>query len=588
MPRKVSVLEPEPDAAGAVAIDSEASTDLKPVAARPNGQIPPFPRPLARDLSKAPQKGLDYWRSLWEKLEFRSRLIVYFYRVWPAIDKRETMNAEERARYDARNKGNPARQIAKFYDEEPLTLADMYHRFGAGGYHIKINDSETNKTVCMFTFEGANLLNDYGQGEPDVDPQELVWGHPANKTYEEFLRKKGIQGPLTEAQETIEEEETVNTAVVEQLSGTVKDLADKIGDSADKRVEEMKERVTSANAARPVDIDQQAALRGMELTAKAGEMGMKIIDAAVSKGQALSAATSNPVEMFDKALVWAEKMGKQNGAAVAPAVALIEESPLVKTLLQEVTNLRTQLATNQENQLRDLREEMRALRTAKETAPAAVAPPDPFDFLKKAMGSFRELQEGFGDGVGSGGGKVDKIAQYLQYAPPVLQGISGLVQAGAYAWGLGKAASANPAPPGRTGTAPGSNPSLAASNPPAPPPMTPEQEAQMQTTEQYRRLVAFAEGPILRALDNAKPGDEFAQNLIDMYGASAFHALRDLGATPEERKTNVARLLAQFSPRLREKMQQAPQQVERFLDEFLAVDLGPGEDDEMPEGTPAA
>lgn len=110
----------------------------------------------------------------------------------------------------------------------------------------------------------------------------------------------------------------------------------------------------------------------------------------------------------------------------------------------------------------------------------------------------------------------------------------------------------------------------------------------MQTAENYRRVVASIEGPILRALDNAKPGDEFAQSLIDLYGASAFHAIRDLGATPEERKQNVAGLLAQFSPKLRERMQQAPAQFETFLDEFLGVDLGPGEDDESGEQPPAA
>jgi hypothetical protein len=545
-------------------------------------------------MQKPPAKFFERWREYWEDPELRPRIMIYGYQVYPIIDTRQTETPEQRMKHP--------RQLTQVFkisgEEEPWTFEDFCRRVGYGSYRLKMNDQGlkgTQQTWTEAVFDQQYGINDWDKYPAMFDLNWLILDDPRNAPYVRMLRNKNMlpMGGRTEEQE--EEDEMATSSVVQELSGTVKDLAGEISRSADKRVEEMKDRGTQNQ--RPVDIDQQAAVRGLDLVVKAGEMGAKIIDNAVSKSREVAAATANPVEMFDKALVWAEKMstGKGNGTGSAPALPAAPD-PLVTALLGEVTTLRNQLATNQENQIVAMRQEVADLRKAKETPPAAVPPLDPFDFLKKAMGSFKELRAEFGpedSGAASMAGGMGKYERWMTLGTSLLAGAGDLAGKIAYGIALGKSGAATA--PANPGAAPGTvqQQQAAPSLPPGPPrpPLTPEQEAQMQTINSYRPLVALVEAPLLRALDNARSGDEFAQSLIDFYGASAFRAIRDLGATPEERKQNVVVVLSNLSPRLRERMQQAPQQFEQFLDEFLGVDLGGGEeeDDETPEGTtPAA
>jgi hypothetical protein len=539
--------------------------------------------PTVPRLLKPPKKFFDYWAELDKDQDFKNRLTVYGYRLYPVIDMRLGMPLNQRAHYP-----NPQMQVMKVVGgtEAAWTYDDFLHRLGAGSYRFKLNDSAIKtdkKTWTEAVFEQETAITDQDHYPAVVDPKTVVWDHPANATYARYLREHG-QAAGAETAATIEEEEDemANTAVIEKLTESMQAGQDKLIDMAEARVREAKERNVSAPIT-PVDNNSVAERTGIEMmkevvTTALGSM--RDVNQEINKVRTAAAATA-----------------AGNGTGSDPASVLDTVTKVIELVKpNDNTPMWEKLFQIQREETAALREELKEVRKAAAPVTAAAnpaTPANPFEFMDQALSFIDRMKAKFAsDEAPAMAGGMGKYERWMTLGTSLLAGAGDLAGKIAYGIALGKSGAATA--PANPGAAPNTVQQQAAPGlPPGPPrpPLTPEQEAQMQRINSYRPVVALLEAPLLRALDNARSGDEFAQSLIDLYGASAFRAIRDLGATPEERKQNVVVVLSNLSPRLRERMQQAPQQFEQFLDEFLGVDLGGGEEeeDETPEGTtPAA
>ena len=567
-------------------------------------QKPPLPPPsVANELKipyakffptmdryqKPPAHIFDRWREIWTDTDCRPRIMIYVYQLYPIIDTRQTMTPEQRMKQP--------RQLTQVFkipsEEEPWTFEDFCRRAGYGSYRLKLNDQGlkgTQQTWTEAVFDQQYAITEWDKYPPMFDPDWLVMDDPRNASFIRLMRTKGgfmPSGVARDGATADEEEDMANTAVVEKLVESMQAGQEHLMEVSEARVREAKERTQSAPIS-PADNTTVAERTGIEMMKEVVSTAldsMRDVNKEINKVRTEAAAGANG--------------GGGNAATVLDTVTKVvqlvkppDNNPVVTGLLAEVAALRAQLANNQEKSIEAMREEMRELRKGKETPPAVAAPLDPFDFLKKAMGSFRELREEFGPSEGSNPGNagVDKYSRWMSGISAILQGAGGLAQNIFYGLAVGKSQAANaanvsPTPPGGGSTAPPIQTAPVGLPPGAPgrPPLTPEQEAQMAQMEAYKDAVTMLEPMLLRALDNGMPGNEFAVNFVNLLGESAFSSLRDFGGEipDDQRKIGITNMLAQFSQKMRARILQAPQQWERFLNEFLS--FSPEEDEEPPE-----
>jgi hypothetical protein len=121
-----------------------------------------------------------------------------------------------------------ARHICKL-EQEPWPFGDPWQikwleRFGSGDYVIWLKELGVEEAICSCEFSIRNP-----EYPPQVPPDELDLSDPANKSYIQELKGRGIVIPGEQDEEQQEEEEMV-AAVNTELVGKVVDQAQDIGE----------------------------------------------------------------------------------------------------------------------------------------------------------------------------------------------------------------------------------------------------------------------------------------------------------------------------------------------------------------------
>ena len=203
----------------------------KPRRGRPPGLLP---TPRVFDLP--PDEFFRYWWKLRADDRIK-RADVRAFRLWPIIDVLLELPPEEQDRLrklKAQHKSaGPPTNLGLDTTSEPFDPSnweqEIYHRYGSGDYHFKLYDRERksgDRPVCTCTVKG---LRDWDRYFPDVRPSIVVTDDPANKSYMDKARARGIHFPGdATAPDSTETADMAEQKSSEILANTLSSVVDKL------------------------------------------------------------------------------------------------------------------------------------------------------------------------------------------------------------------------------------------------------------------------------------------------------------------------------------------------------------------------
>ena len=147
---------------------------------------------------------VKYWLELTP--EHRTRVTVHVYRHWPVIDRKK-VDEKANTSIEVFPGENPPFETAKDWEDTLLRL------YGSGDYMFWLN--EMGKTVCKGFARPRRDMENY---PPLVELSELVDEDPTNKSYVDYLRKRGLYTPTMLNAKQTEEEMATNEALKEAIT----------------------------------------------------------------------------------------------------------------------------------------------------------------------------------------------------------------------------------------------------------------------------------------------------------------------------------------------------------------------------------
>lgn len=529
---------------------------------------------------RRPEHFFQWWQSLTAAQKRLS--IIYIYRNYPVIGIKVADNKSPSGfRISA--------QIDKRSGTDVLTsLDDILHHYGSGNYTIRFNQAEPNKAVCLCIIQG---LRDE-QHPPVVDLNTLLVDDPANKPYIEGLRLRGVRVPGVDP---INEEDQVGAAAVTQMVGTVERLMD--------RNAELSARVASPpkEEKRPgadESIVSTALATGMKIISNASDTQSAMLKSAMDKvGELSKTAVPPAAAAAPDPLAMIESVGNLLKTLVPPAAPNNQLDMLVAAALKRSDTLEEKLFTIQAQQLTFLQSMLtQSQQISKPTADAATPrraaaegmPATPIEMLRDLV----KLKEGLSNLTGDASAAEAPVSRSNPNAPwwaSLLQNLPQLVQGGAAIASMIAVASYNNAI-AKTGTGQPTPVAMPTITPPAetepneelpPPPPSDGAETNLPqpgdtTLNAYHHFLAQLEKPLLLALENNEPGDQFAEKLVGWQGQVAYDLLHGLG------RDSVVQILSTYRP-IWSVVSTIPQKFSQFLDEFLSY----GDQEQLPDLPPA-
>ena len=325
------------------------------------------------NIQQRPRAGLNYWRSLTRAQQ--DRIDVYVYRDWPVL-KVLPEDSKEYAYID------------KILGTEPLQdETDLFDRYGSGDYRLFLNQTLSaevakdlkqapKRTLATLYIRGLRDLKSRPPNDKRVsDIAQVDMDDVSNKNYVEFLR---MTGKLPEQQKGRELE--TEMATIEAVKGM-----------ADMNRELMREVVTIAK-----DNNKREPPPTSDATAMSNAIGI-ISDAAKRSNEMLQdtiqtirekdrEGAGGGKEMLDTALALAERLTGAGRSGDGTAMA---------ALMEEVKELRGQVAQMQQAQINDLQSQLRAVSERLANPPAAVTPAasaQPFSDVDSVINSFEKMR----------------------------------------------------------------------------------------------------------------------------------------------------------------------------------------------------
>lgn len=482
--------------------------------------------------SMTPGQLFTYWKKL-DKLQ-PDRVSAYVYRTWPVIDKRwENPKAVLHIR----------KESAAFPDPEEWR-SEMLHRYGSGNYKIILTDDALSKGI------GQTVIPDLRDPEypPVIDNlDELVMDDPANQSFLENLRQKGILPGQKE------ENDMAAGEMAAALTGTIDKLTDKLS-------ERQKEPAPAQPVTSPTDSAKETVAMAREVFQQGIELG-KATTAAQAEAQvaAAKAGQQNPSQTLGFIREVAELIrGTQPvPGASGPSSEAAGVQKVVDIFMGRITTLESNIMELQNARIAGL-EKLITNPSAAAVAQAAPQKEDFFANLDRLVAAKDKLQTLFGGG-GEEVEREEKVPFWLQAAQSIfasLPTVATSLLAMSYNMAVAKTGQGEPILP----AAPGPD------QIPSPPP-TPGMGDQPQPSTTLGggayAMLRQLERPLLTHLnDPNSTGADFADALIKFHGLTAYDAIRELG------KDTVMALLNSYPP-IATVLAQIPQRADEFIDDFL-------------------
>ena len=517
---------------------------------------------------RRPEHFFQWWAGLPKGA--KDSTIAYVYRNYPVIqiktpDKKSPTGFKLSSQIDKRSGADPL-----------TSLDDVLHYYGSGNYTIRFNKVDPSAAVCMCIIQG---LRDE-QHPPLVDLSTLAIEDPANKPYIEGLRMRGIRIPGVDPME-----DTMDSAAVDRLAGTVERMAEQNARLANRPPVEVRREEPKPQTD---GIVSKAFEASMDMMKSVSSVQSSMLNDAVKKVQEVNATATDPLAMLEKLGGVLRSLVPTPVASTGPSqsdvmlAAAMNRSDKLETRIFEMqasqlTLLQTLLAKAQEAPTA-------AAAAAQAKAPAAAAAPTtPLEMLrelvklKDGLGSLTgETERGENPAAAAAGGPWWAAAlNNLPALGQVLLGIMAMYSQASYNNAIAATAHAGPGQTSALPIAP-TIPTIPAPEPapgdeiPSPPPGsgTPLPTPGDSTMSAYHSFLAQLERPLRLSLENNETGDEFAEKLVEFHGQMAYDLLHNLG------KDQLVQILATYPP-IWQVVTAIPQKFQQFLDEFLAYGDAP-------------
>lgn len=555
--------------------------DAKKVGAVPPKEttsVRPFPPPSTRffsdshvSLTHKPMSFIHYLGRIKKDPELASRLVLYVYRNWPVIDRKQG--------------GEDNNKAIDVTDTAFESLQDILHRYGTGDYTIYLKDSGQKgerKNVCSCFYSSPRELDNF---PPVLDISggginDLVLDDPKNRSYLEWRRRKGLpipgenMGAITQAQERASEEEMANNSTVETLTGLVERLVDKNLEDRPANnpppaypppmpFHDMEDEIASRS-------EEQGGAAAVEVLKRASEIGMGMISQAVDRATSLQTSTQDPVaQLKGLADAVSSLVPKQDNTAI---MAVLED------VRRRGEKLEERLAQSEKEKFELVRGFTEKLQTA--AAPQSLEQQlNGIVSLKKTLKSIMSDDEDEDEDGEDRRGRRDKEPWYAQFLPlaiPAGMFLMNSVNTLMHNAAVAKTGQGQPEHPPAIPTealpdavrdqmahvqspaGPG-NPQVINHNPNPNPGGPSPMDIQKQ---QVRMFLNAVKAPILHHLNSDLSGHDFAEWLIGGYGSMVYEQVRSLG--PQQ----IRAAIAELTPDLEANLRTIPEKAESFLEEF--------------------
>jgi hypothetical protein len=471
----------------------------------------PFPVPKNSQLSFAELS--EYYNAL-RPLPIGRYAKLYVQRWWPVLLPVETLD-------DFGNVKDSFPNDVKIVAEDgPLSQQLILQLAGVGEYRFRLNDTRRPWKQSTVVFSELEVTDPslWTLHPPIIDPKRLDLDAKRNQAYIKFARAHGYL-----PREGEEEKEQTDMAQVQAIDTVLEDsrkerertdaLQRDTRERLERDLKEAKDAAAKAQAAKP-----EAVRPTTDLEAMGGVI--------VSLVNAVKPNPDNSLSEYLKLEAAREETRRQTEAAEREAAR------------ESARTERARADLLQAEVLADLRKK------AEPAAPVAMtAPKTDVDVLEEMVKKQNLLKQLTGRGGSAAEeaekpSNIDKWLEAMPFLAPIAQsfigGIFQTIHFGFQTWqtisynnALGK--NAEPKPPTTMDKPPEPGKPIQAQGPPP----TPEQQAQAQQMPLILAGVAKLIGPLQRALNNSKTGDEFAESMIDFTedGRADYDKIRNVAQT---------------------------------------------------------
>lgn len=546
--------------------DVAPPTAPEPSDGKPDHSLVPTPRKKMLPL----QEALAYWNSVPQR-EREEWFIAYLYRDLPYCDPSQPLSAEELRQIERQKKKKPEKNCAKLVDPQRMRpelapaddpsswLQQIRECFGAGDYHVRLNDQHPSikSTIVEFEFTAGRDWDSY---PPALDIDQVVLSDPRNDSYIRWAHLKGIQFPgEAGTPQTPFDEDEDEMANVSAVLESNKDLTNRI-------LEFSKEATKPAAAAAPAPMDQ-ANTRAVEVIADAATKAQKMMLDGIQAAQQSQTKAQDPME-FHKAVTEAARAMTPPAAATSAGPSLTDIMTLFSSMMKPITDQNA--AILQEVRSRAEAAERRA-EAAEQRAQTALHPPAPavnpqvanpikdaIDLIK-AVGSLKDAASGL---TAADAADAD-MPVWARVASKVVDNLPDMLHNAAVMW-TGKG---TPVPP--------LNPEVieAENQPPA-------VEAAQQQPQQAKEEEVFSQNriaqelaaPLMDAINKQHRGFEFAAGMILQPRIMGFPGRVVYEMAIEQGENGLLQIL-QSHPPLWQQLIAIPKRLQNFIVEFMDRDM---------------
>lgn len=394
----------------------------------------------------------------------------------------------------------------------PLSEDLILQLGGVGDYTFRLNDTRRpweQGTICQSQLETKRLWDTY---PPVFDLKRLDYEDKKNQVFIKFARARGILPREDEMEK--EQADMANEAVLTQLLQQNKQLTDQVISKPN--------AVPAPTPAPKSENGDGGALRAMA----------DVVTAALNRPQPAASPVADPMAMVQGIAGVVQTLMPQKDTA---------SSDLAKEVVKESAAANERVFKMQESALNELRQQVKDAHTTAVVAP--VAPRSDVDILEEAVKKQNLVKQLTGRASAaeeeSKPSNIDKWLEAMPFIQPIAQSlIGGIFQTIHFGFQTWQTISYNNAL-GKNGGEPKAPTTM--DKPPEPgkpiqpqgPPLTPEQQAQAQQMPLILQGVAKLIGPLQRALNNSKTGDEFAESMIDFTedGRADYDKVRNVAET---------------------------------------------------------
>jgi hypothetical protein len=407
----------------------------------------------------------------------------------------------------------------------PLSEDLILQLGGVGDYTFRLNDTRRpweQGTICQSQLETKRLWDTY---PPVFDLKRLDYDDKKNQVFIKFARARGIL-PREDEMEKEQADMAQVTAIDTVLEDSRKERerTDKLQAEAlaraERELKEQKEATARAQA------EAQAAKAEEPKPAAPASDLLNVVTSVATLAKSLQAPKDDSLSEYLKLQQEREKTERER------------EREERETSRQAAAAERKRADDMQAQILADLKEANKA-----PAATAVVAPRSDVDILEEAVKKQNLVKQLTGRASAaeeeSKPSNIDKWLDAMPFIAPIAQsfigGIFQTIHFGFQTWqtiSYNNALSKNGGEP-KAPTTMEKPPEPGKPIQPQGPPPTPEQQAQAQQMPLILQGVAKLIGPLQRALNNSKTGDEFAESMIDFTedGRSDYDKVRNVAET---------------------------------------------------------